>query len=676
MVKNLLLTMILLLILLTGCEEAFQPFVLADQQKPCTIVLDLGGKAAVSPEELERQLAAAPAGGAAIELRHYLARILSLPERAIPIADDDDPRPGRVILLGRPGSGSAWAAAARHIDKLWKRLPQDQMAACRFDAWQEEKHQIVAITTPAAQGNLLRAVYAFLDYHGVRWLFPGRAGENIEMRREIRVTQASYIPAENLPMTGFLPVCNEGTTADSTWLLWWARQRFTHVPLAWASDPQQLQTLGLQGVAAALSGLTLPGKSEICLNDPAQIEHLEHLLVATPRAGLVVLDAGRMAPLCGCERCAALGSLEDRWLELVRRLGMALAGGKKQGTIHPDARLLAIQEPALPQQFDSREWPRQEVVLAARMMPRCFNHALADPACVEVNSHRLAALGDWIHAHNFAQLGVVEGYYDPQFAGLPLVLDKIITTDLRLYHRLGLALFCEAPATARSGIQIYQNYLFSQAMHHATLNPDSLRRTWGAFAWPGAATMMGEYLAMQEEAFANVSAWRWELPLLVRQLEKRDFAGSLLPLERFNKHFTLYQQYADGNEGVAWERTFQLIHDARHVMDDMLEHQLPDQTLDRLLEAEMQLRFAELTVTFYDNVIRTLTLGEDEPEMREEAAIRLRQVVKKMTEFQTAGLPCGPANALQGSGLNGSAQALLARLQKRYGVPYTRVYQE
>lgn len=675
MAKNLLLTLILPLILMTGCEEAFQPFILADQQQPCTIVLDLGGKAAAAPEELERQLAAAPAGAAALELRHYLARILSLPERAFPIADDDEPRPGRVILLGRPGRSSAWAAAARRIDKLWKRLPKDQVAACRFDAWQEEERQIVAITTPTPQGNLLRAVHAFLDYQGVRWLFPGRGGENVEMRREIRVTRASHIPAENLPMTGLLPVCADGAAADSSWLLWWARQRFTHVPLDWAPDPRLLQNLGLQGVAAP-TGLTLPGKREFCLNDPAQMQHLEQILFATPQAGLVVLDASRIAPLCGCAHCAALGSEEDRWLDLVRRLGVTLAERKRQGTVHPDARLLAIHEPALPQQFDGKEWPRQEVVLAARMMPRCLNHALADPACVEVNSIRLAALGDWIHTHSFAQLGVLEGYYDPEFAGLPLVLDKIITTDLRLYHRLGLALFCEAPATTRSGLQSYQNYLFSQAVHHATLNPDSLRRAWGAFTWPGAATMMGEYLAMQEEAFANVSAWRWELPLLVRQLEKRDFTGSLLPLERFHNHFTLYQQYSDNDEGVAWERTFQLIHDARHVMDDMLEHQLPDQTLDRLLEAEMQLRFAELTITFYDNVIRTLTLGEDEPEMREEAAIRLRQVVKKMTEFQTAGLPCGPANALQGSGLDGSAQALLARLQKRYGVPYTRVYQE
>ncbi len=664
---------------LLQCESRFQPFVIADQQNPCTIVADLGDHARPDPALQEKNLAFSPSGRAAIELRHYLARVLSLPEQAIAIKDDDQTVNGRIILLGKPGSRSAYSGAFRLIGKRWRNLPNPPVGSVRFDAWTEKNRQFLAITVRPGD-DLLQAVYAYLDAQGVRWLFPGRWGESVEMRREIRVQQAGMLHSPGLALRGFIPSCNGSRSAapDSSWLIWWARQRFTYLPLKWAADPQQLQRWGLRSVADSPAGLGTVWKPGFCASDDAALQALQQqLLDSRPAASLQLLDAAQAKPLCACARCQEIGNEADRWLHIVGRIGAEMARRKERGALQRDARLLAIQEPLLPESFAAADWPKEELLLAARMLPRCYNHSIDDATCLEANAKRLGGLRSWMAAHRFADLAIMEGYYAPEFAGMPLVLDEVITHDLAYYQKLGIAgIFCDAPSPFHPGVQTYQNYALSQAGSHGRLDADSLRQAFASVAYAGAATRTIEYLDMLEEAFAGISAWRYELPMRVLQLEKSGFEGGLLPLDNFHNHFTLYQQFPESDNGVAWERTFQLIHDARHVMDDMLVDNLPDQTLDRLLEAEMQLRFAELMVTFYDNIIRSLTLGADEPEMREEAAIRLRQVVKKMQEFEVKNGVCNAGTALDYSGLGPSALALLEKLQKRYGVPYERVYDE
>jgi hypothetical protein len=660
---------------LLGCKEPFQPFVLAGPQNSCTIII------AAAPGSEERAGKAPDwrgslRGHAAAELRHYLVRILGQPGVTIDIRDDSQPVSGNLIFLGRPGAKSPFAGAARRLARKWRPAAM-QGETIRIDAWNEKERQVLAITT-ADDRNLLRAVHAFLDEQGVRYFLPGKGGESILAKRQIDVLQPEILIHSGLALRGFYPGCPavQLVPPDSSWLVWMARQGFTHVPMAWAEDQPALERWGVQGVAAADPGpLWRPG---FCPSNEASVQSLlQGLFTGNPAAGLFLLDARRATPFCNCAKCQSLGSENDRWLHLLTRLGEEMAERKKTGALPPAAALLAVNGLGLPEKYDSSKWPREQILLAARMQPRCYNHALADPLCLEANARVLAGLLQWIAAHPFARLAVVEGYNAPDFAGMPLVLDRVIVRDLEFYQHLGLeGFFCAAPTPVKPGVQSYQNYLLAQAALHPRLDADSLRRSFVSFAYPGAATMTLEYFDMLAEAFANISAWREELPERVRLLEREGFISPLLPLERFHNHFTLYQDFRGSDEGVAWERTFQLVHDARHVMDEMLEEELPDATLVRLLEADKQLRFAELTVIFYDNLIRSLTLGEDEPAMREEAAIRLRQVVKRMEEFRIAEGVCGPGSALSYSGLEESARALLLRLQERYGLPYERVYLE
>ncbi|HNW59213.1 MAG TPA: hypothetical protein PKI62_06030 [bacterium] len=658
---------------LLQCRESFVPFTLADPGAPCTIVVpartDAG--AAADPDAPIRLRAAA-------ELRHYLARMLGRPDSAIAVRTDAEAVNGRILFLGRPGAKSHFATAARRLDKAQRRSRQGADPAWRWEGWSDEQNHYLAITA-RSDVDLLRAVYAFLDEQGVRFLFPGAGGVYLAPRHEIRVLQAVTLPPAGLELCGLLPTCPEGgVPADSASLRWWARQRFTHLPAGWA-DPDALHRLGLAEVRRCEApAVWKPG---FCCSDSAALRQLiTALFSGRSGTGLYLLDAAAAAPLCSCTACLELGTETDRWLYLTSRIGAAMTARKNAGTLPAAANLLALGDLELPQKFAPREWPRSEVLLAARIRPRCYNHALADPRCVEVNAGALAGVVKWLAASPYARHALVDTYYAAEFAGLPLLLDSVVAQDLATCRSLGVqGFFCDAPASIRpDGIRFYQDYLLGQALQQPHLNADSLRQAFVAFAFPGAASMTLEYLNMVGEAFANAAAWRGELPGRVRQLAAADFNGALLPLERFHHHFNLYQVYADSNEGVAWERTFQLVHDARHVMDEMLEGDLPDPTLDRLLAAEKQLRFAELIVTFYDNIIRSLTLGEDEPAMREEAAIRLRQVVQRMEQFTVEDRECGggKVNALRCSGLEECARALLDKLQQRYRLPYDRVYEE
>lgn len=659
-------------LMLVQCREAFTPFNLLDAAAPCTIVLPAGSDAGADADAgaRVRRLAAA-------ELRRYLARLTGRPESAIAIQGDDQTAAGRILFLGKPGAKSRFAAAARRLNKSDRATGAGERPPWRFDAWNEGENHFLAITAHR-EDDLLRAVYAFLDEEGVRFLFPGKGGEYITPRREVRILRATGLPPASLEWSGFLPVCPASDApADSTTLLWWARQRFTHLPADWSS-PAALRGLGLQSVRrAAAPGLWQPG---FCCSDEKARRELLARLFAGDTADLVVLDAAEAAPLCSCSSCQALGSPTDRWLHLVGQIGAEMSRLKKAGALPQATTLLALHDLSLPEHAAPGAWPRAEILLAARLQPRCFNHALADPHCLEVNAGTLNALVKWLAATPSARHAVVEGYYAPEYAGLPLVIDQVIARDLETCRALGIqGFFCDAPARIRpTGIRFYRDYLLGQALLQPHLRADSLRQAFTTFAYPGAATMTLEYFAMLSEAFANCTAWRGELPRRVNELAQSGFSGPLLPLEHFRRHFSLYQEFSETDEGVAWERTFQLIHDARHVMDDMLESKLPDQTLDRLLAAEKQLRFAEVTITLYDNIIRSLTLGEDEPAMREEAAIRLRQVVQRMEGLtvEEGGCDAGKVNALKASGLEESARALLQQLQRRYGLPYDRVYVE
>lgn len=669
--------------LLCSCERPFEAFVLLEKNHPCTIVVDISPhtsfEAALEKKEEgspERQSALL----AAQELRHYLAAMMSLPERQISIVGDDQSISGRVLLLGMPGEQSAYKDVRKKLQKLLKRTESHRKGVIRIDAGNQEERQWLALTAQQPS-TILDAAYAFLEQQGVAWYAPGARDVYVPTQRQIRIDRAAVIKEPALQMRGFFPECpDEGkrAAADQTWLTWWLRQHVREIPADWIVDKSLLTAYGMRAVRSSRQMPLAGWQPGFCAATASAITALgKNIWPLLASAHTYVLDGQQALPLCSCAACQAMGNESSRLVVLLNALGNALAEAQKQGTVPGDRHLIGVVPVTPPDHPVPSDWPADQVTLALQMLPRCYNHSINDPSCTEVNVPLQAFVTAWLEQAADAEVAVVEGYYASEFAGLPLVFDHVLNHDLAAYQAMGVAgIYCAAPNPSMPGMQGYLNFYFGQSAWNGRMRVDSLRDGYFSAHYPGTSSGVREYYDMTEEAMANITAWRYIMSRRIRELQQGGFAGALLPLPGFQEHFNLYQTFSEKNDGVDWERTFQLVHDMRHVMDDLLEKNTPDQTLDRLLLLEKQLQFADLTIVLYDNMIRTLTLGADEPEMREEAAIRLREVVKKMAAFETADGACGKTSALEQSGIAEACQELLTKLEKEYGVPYQQVYEE
>ncbi len=669
--------------LLCSCERPFEAFVLLEKNQPCTIVVDISphssfeaALAKKDEESPERQSALL----AAQELRHYLATMMSIPERQISIVGDDQAISGRVLLLGMPGNKSAYTDVRKKLQKWWKRTDPHHKGLIRMDAGYQEERQWLALTAQQPS-TILDAVYAFLEQQGVAWYAPGERDVYVPAQRQIRVSQAAVIKEPALQMRGFFPDCPDDgkpPVADPAWMTWWLRQHVHEIPANWANDHSILTAYGMRAVRSSRQVPLAGWQPGFCAaNDSVVAALVKNIRPVLAYAQTYVLDGQQALPLCSCAACQALGNESSRLVGLLNALGHALAEAQKQGIVPGDRRLIGIVPVKPPDQPLPQDWPAAQVTLALQMQPRCYNHSIDDPSCTEVNVPLQAFVTAWLKQAANADVAVVEGYYASEFAGLPLVFDHVLNRDLAAYRAMGVAgIYGAAPNPSMPGMQGYLNYMYSQSAWNGRMRVDSLRDGYFSAHYPGTSSGVREYYDMTEEAMANITAWRFVMSRRIRELQQNGFAGALLPLPGFAEHFNLYQTFSEKNDGVDWERTFQLVHDMRHVMDDLLDKNTPDQTLDRLLLLEKQLQFADLTIGLYDNMIRTLTLGADEPEMREEAAIRLREVVKKMAAFEMIDGACGQTSALEQSGIAEACQELLSKLEKEYGVPYQRVYEE
>jgi hypothetical protein len=80
----------------------------------------------------------------------------------------------------------------------------------------------------------------------------------------------------------------------------------------------------------------------------------------------------------------------------------------------------------------------------------------------------------------------------------------------------------------------------------------------------------------------------------------------------------------------------------------------------RLLELYEQVHYAELIINLYDNVIRFLTLGSEEPEMKTESLIRMESMAQELNKYQIKSPALGVTNGLQASGIQNAVEKLIS----------------
>jgi len=138
---------------------------------------------------------------------------------------------------------------------------------------------------------------------------------------------------------------------------------------------------------------------------------------------------------------------------------------------------------------------------------RCYAHALADPACTEINARIAVDYRGWRAAAPTLPWGVCEYYDVGAFKSLPLVFPHVMARDVAWYASTGARelTFMHAP-TRLWGSWTFQNAWFAKLAWNPATNPDSFLTGFCREFYPGAGDEMAAFYRDLEIASANILA--------------------------------------------------------------------------------------------------------------------------------------------------------------------------
>jgi len=322
-----------------------------------------------------------------------------------------------------------------------------------------------------------------------------------------------------------------------------------------------------------------------------------------------------------------------------------------------DSTTIKPPERKLPHDFD---YENIRIILVP--IERCYNHAINDPLCTEINLgiHQLIKLWTNKSCHYKGKIYISELYNNRHFRDLPVVFTNVINKDIPFYFETGVKGLCYANARVNNpGVHAMLNYQFARQAWKLKVDIDSLKIEYIKTLYPGEYELLKEYYNKLEEAMANISAWKFELAERINKITINSLHEPLLPLKKFKQHYTLESTNFELNNGTNWEMTYQLVYELRYVLQDALTGNISESTKNRLIELYYQLLYAELTINLYDNVIRFMTLGNDEPEMKTEAILRLASIANDLQQYQVQYSVIGQTNGLDASGIKEAVDQII-----------------
>ena len=386
-------------------------------------------------------------------------------------------------------------------------------------------------------------------------------------------------------------------------------------------------------------------------------EKIVNMLVDGPWFNVDIYDFWPREPenWCSCDICLETGNIADRLLLAIDELHRAIRRARAEKRLRRDIQIFAVipgQTPEPPTRSLPKDFDFDHTALLLLPSSRCYNHALCDTNCTEANAPWCENLKLWLDKKRIfrGKILIGEHYNDITFHDLPVVMTNIIGSDIPHYAEMGVGgIVFEHVRTERPGVHKLLNYQFARFTEDPGADVDSCFSEYLIQQYPGVTEFMKNYYEYLQQAMANIKAWKWELRYKLKKIMLTPEKGPVLPLDIFAQHFSLEKQTKGKNEGVNWESTYHLIFTARISLEEALNNEIPDGLLDRLIEIEYQHRYAELTITLYDNFLRALTLSDDEPEMREEAIIRLQYTSRMLEEYKIHSPALGISNGLTAS---------------------------
>lgn len=177
---------------------------------------------------------------AALELRHYLCKLLKASDKdpkVFPIVAMNRARSSKVIILADLSTRPEPQGVSRAMERenLAPRLKSGESFALVPDG-----DNLLVIGSDRV--GVLYGVYTFLQMLGVRWYAPGGLGEVIRVTREIRLPAQAIIEEPKFVTRGFLAWENRG---NRDFYLWMARNRLNLWTIA-DTDRASEKQLGLQ----------------------------------------------------------------------------------------------------------------------------------------------------------------------------------------------------------------------------------------------------------------------------------------------------------------------------------------------------------------------------------------------------------------------------------------------
>jgi hypothetical protein len=652
-----LLTWIVTVGFTLACDQPEIPFVLYDADTDCRLVVSSETHRLISsyPHNESFIWAAVEAGEpdsliltawSALECYRVLNQ-MNPSEEMINIVSDDTISSGSIVGIG----ADVDHPRVRPFQTVWRERISERVSDTRptgfLDSFHDENGDVLIIAGETALGTLY-AVYDVLDRLGVQWLTPDPATTVVPHTQNVVLPALARRVAPVFYRRGFThhPDYQESISElprreQRAFWLWMVRNRLNvwHTEETIADSvphmlgihfPKTLRSSENKGVPPAES------RPESWIWNPDPIAH------------------------CKDQIHNFMDSTRTEWFRQTVQEAERLAQAHER-----PVRLRLEDIPA------AGEWPERgqsPVSLECIISPgfRCFNHGLGDPVCEELNQILWARMQRWIASADPYRCYLELPLNNPSFCDLPTIWTAVFGHDLQTAHQLHLdGVFLANIRLREPGIQALSHYLFAKQAWDPGVRVDSLKSLFIQEYYRPEARLMTDFMDKLEEAVANMSAWHCELAARVDDLSESP-GDSLLPLPVLGQHFQLEHMYALENEGTDWERTFQLVWELRNIMNQIMNKPLPEPTLVRLMQIEDRLPYLHWTVMLYDNVIRLMTLSADEPAMREESAIRLRDVIKDLRNLDQETVFKDCTNGLRASGLAMAVKRLLAQNPRSY----------
>jgi hypothetical protein len=646
--------------------------------RPLTIVVNPGPFASIEEATTsegrvdffdgdERDDTACTESFAATELRRFLARCLDRPVESIQLAGPESmPEKGDVLLLGTRTSNPLIASA--HPTPGSQSLPS-VVGAYQLRSKADGDRTFITIEGAERIGTLYGA-YAFLEQLGMRFYGLGEAGtlypaEACQLPRELDVTESPQFLTRGYYVSD--PRGNE------PFFLWMARNR-ANLWTATEANIGLLKKLGIRlsagghGVQAKfLSPLTYAEKhpewyalrggkrqarpqkdlsANYCTSNAEATAKLAKNLVQGlidgdyRHADFIDLWMLDHRPWCECKPCQEQGTPTDRLLWLQYRTSQEIQAARRDGRLKRDVQLnslayLETLEPPtrpLPADFDYAS-----CFVTFFPISRCYAHALASPACREINEATCKCYEAWTQGgHYQGSLCIGEYYNVSSLKSLPVLHTRNMSADIPWYHRHGARHlnYMHVP-TSLWGTWTWNNYLLARLLWDPDADVDALLEEYLRRCYPTTTQHMRGFFAHLQQATANIKAFKHHVwtgstyHCLIGKLNEE--AEELFPL----RHLGYAPASSAVNDAPSIVEMIESMARARREIDDALLECRDPAERTRLLEDEHRFAYGEAMYLFIYHLVRVRLFdqrGEEELARHEFAALdrqaeRLRAMV-------------------------------------------------